>query len=440
MPESLLVWNALIAGFAPLFTEPTCRLFSDLIAGWALCPGRHTLTRIYQIAEPDQKRSHDEYHRFFPEAAWVLSELWRQVGVTAVNRFHPTGPIPLDLDDTVFHKAGPKVDGAGWWRDAVRSTGTKVVHCFGLNLILLTLRINPPWGGEPLGLPINMRLHRKNKESLLELAMHMLTETATWFPCRHFLVSADGFFAPLAGEDFFAPQEDTAVAPNAFISRIRRDAAIFDFPKRKRRRGKGRPAKKGKRLPTPEGLAQRCRNWNRVKVNRRGHEVLRLVAEYHVLWYKVCKTRPVKLVIVRDPDGAEPDDFFFTTDVTLAPEIVIAQYSGRWSIEDTFRNTKQFLGGQDPQTWKINGPERAAAFSFMVYSLTWIWFIQAKQHKKSCWPSWPWYRSKSTPSFPDALAALRSALWRSRLLNNSEKTPLLAKNMNAIFNVLAYAA
>lgn len=440
MPEQLLVWNALIAGFAPLFTEPTGSLFVEMIAGWVLCPGRHTVTRIYQIAEPEQNRSHDEYHRFFPDAAWVLSELWRLLAVTAVNIFYPDGRIPVDIDDTVFHKTGPRVDGAGWWRDAVRSTKTKVVHCFGLNLIVLTLRVNPPWGGEPLGLPVNMRLHRKKEESLLQLAMQMLKETATWFPGRHFLVSADGFFAPMAGDDFFAPEDDTAPAKHVFISRIRCDAALFDFPKKKLIRGKGRPAKKGKRLPTPAALAKRCLKWKQVKVNMRGRKVLRLVAEYNVLWYHVCETRPVKLFIVRDPDGIEDDDFFFTTDVALAPEVVIAQYSGRWSIEDTFRNTKQFLGGQDPQTWKINGPERAAAFSFIAYSLTWLWFIKAKKYKKSCWPSLPWYRSKSTPSFQDALAALRSVLWRSRLLNNSEKTPLLPKNMNAIFSVLAYAA
>jgi len=440
MPETILVWNALVAGFAPLFTEPTFRLFAEMIAGWVLCPGRHTVTRIYRIAEPEYNRSHDEYHRFFPDAAWVLSELWRHFAVTAVPIFHPTGRIPVDIDDTVFHKTGPQVDGAGWWRDAVRSTGTKVVHCFGLNLILLTLRVNPPWGGEPLGLPVNMRLHRKQAASLLELAMQMLTETALWFPGRNFLVSADGFFAPLAGEDFFAPPVDAVAIKNVLISRIRRDAALFDFPKKKVKRGRGRPAMKGKRLLTPNELAPQCRKWKRVKVNMRGRKVLRLVAEYNVLWYHVCKTRPVKLVITRDPDGIEPDDFFFTTDVALAPEVVIAQYSGRWSIEDTFRNTKQFMGGQDPQTWKINGPERAAAFAFIVYSLTWTWFIQAKKYKKSCWPSLPWYRSKSTPSFQDALAGLRSVLWRSRLLYNSENTPLFAKNMNAIFNVLAYAA
>lgn len=440
MPENILVWNAIIAGFAPLFTEPTCRLFTEMIAGWVLCPGRHTVTRIYQISEPEYKRSHDEYHRFFPDAVWVLSKLWRHVAVTAVHIFHSVGLIPVDIDDTVFHKTGHKVDGAGWWRDAVRSTKTKVVHCFGLNLIILTLRVNPPWGGEPLGLPINMRLHRKKKESLLDLARQMLDETATWFPGRNFLVCADGFFASLAGDKFFDPNDDATAAKNVFISRIRRDAALFDSPPRKLIRSKGRPAKKGNRLQTPEKLAERGRKWKQVKINMRGREVLRLVAEHNVLWYHVCKTRPVKIVITRDPDGIEPDDFFFTTDVELAPEVVIAQYSGRWSIEDTFRNTKQFVGGQDPQTWKINGPERAAAFSFIVYSLTWIWFIQAKKFKKTCWPSLPWYRSKSIPSFQDALAALRSVLWRSRLLNKSEKTPLFAKNMNAIFNVLAYAA
>jgi hypothetical protein len=102
MPESILVWNSLIAGFAPLFTAPTFRLFVEMMNGWVLCPGRHTVTRIYQIAEPEFKRSHDEYHRFFPDAAWVLPKLWRHVAVTAVTLFRPTGLIPVDIDDTVF--------------------------------------------------------------------------------------------------------------------------------------------------------------------------------------------------------------------------------------------------------------------------------------------------------------------------------------------------
>jgi hypothetical protein len=65
-----------------------------------------------------------------------------------------------------------------------------------------------------------------------------------------------------------------------------------------------------------------------------------------VLWYAVCPDRPVLLVIVRDPDGVERDDFFFTTDLVMTPAQVVNPYAGRWSTEDTFRNAKQFLGGQ----------------------------------------------------------------------------------------------
>jgi hypothetical protein len=66
------------------------------------------------------------------------------------------------------------------------------------------------------------------------------------------------------------------------------------------------------------------------------------------LWYAVCSDRPLLLVVVRDPDGKQPDDFFFSTSLAMLPGVVAAGYAGRWSIEDTNRNVKQFLGGEDP--------------------------------------------------------------------------------------------
>jgi hypothetical protein len=45
--------------------------------------------------------------------------------------------------------------------------------------------------------------------------------------------------------------------------------------------------------------------------------------------------------------------------------------TGRWSIEDTFKNTKQSLGSEEPQTWKGQWPERAAVISLWLYSVVW---------------------------------------------------------------------
>jgi hypothetical protein len=77
------------------------------------------------------------------------------------------------------------------------------------------------------------------------------------------------------------------------------------------------------------------------------------------------------LVIVRDPNGFCPDDFFVIDDVEATNAEVVARYSGRWTIEMTFREVKQCLGGEDPQSWKHESPERATNFSLWLYSSIW---------------------------------------------------------------------
>jgi len=154
-------WQALLAAFMPVFNAPMSGIFLKVAGAWVACPGRRTITRLYALAEPSGERAHDAYHRFFREADWQGRGLWKILATLLVAAFHRAGVIPLDLDDTLYHKSGRKVAGAGWWRDAVRSTGTRVVHGFGLNILVLTLRVEPPWGGEPLGLPVNLRIHQK---------------------------------------------------------------------------------------------------------------------------------------------------------------------------------------------------------------------------------------------------------------------------------------
>lgn len=428
MPDA--VWAVLLAAFAPVFTEPSFTLFSNIATAWALCPGRRAITRIYLLAEPSRERAHDAYHRFFREGAWDMDALWELLARFLVSRFYPQGAIPLDLDDTLFHKSGRKVEGAAWWRDAVASTGSKVVHALGMNLVVLTLRIRPPWGGEPLGLPVLVRLHTKGGPGLMDIAEEMVRLFASWFPDRDTRVTADGFYSPLAGRK----------PPRSHLkSRMRRDAALYKLVPPRLKGQRGRPRKHGERLPTPEQLALHTRSWQPVDVEERGKIRKRLVTTFVVLWYGVCPDDPVRLVICRDPDSKEPDDFFFSTDVSDAPETVVSDYAGRWSIEDTFKNTKQYLGGQDPQLRTDIGPQRAAAFSFWLYSVIWVWYLQTYGTKRS-WNPLPWYPAKRTPSFIDALASLRGVLWRQRVFSNSENQSLPSKIINSLIDTLAHAA
>ena len=402
--STISTWTDIINQFFVIFTVPGAKIFVWLIEGWILCTVRRTITGILPFADPAYEHAHDAYHRFFPDACWKMAGLWRILTRLLIAMFCRTGIITLALDDTLFHHSGKKVNGAGYWRDAVRSTKTKNISAWGLNLVVLTLQIQPPWGGEPLGLPINMRLHRKNQASLNDLAQEMINEVIPWFPERRFRVVGDGFYAPLAGRD---------LPHTTIISRIQRNAEIYDLPVKPKRKGRGAPRKKGKRLLSPEKMAPYVRDWKKVKVRERGKIKTRLVYTRKVLWYRVWH-KPILLVISRDPQGKEKDDFFFTTDVTMTPAEVIGCFADRWSIEDTFKNTKQFLGGQQPQTWKRQGPERAAALSLWLYSVVWMWYLKQKANKRYFMVQ-PWNPLKCRPSFADAIACLRRELWRERI-------------------------
>ncbi|MHB8187747.1 MAG: transposase [Dermatophilaceae bacterium] len=288
--------------------------------------------------------------------------------------------MSLDCDDTLFHKrilgrfawpplraqvhfrvSGHKVAGAGTFRDAVRSTGQRVVYALGLNLVVVTLRITPPWGSMPIAIAVNARLHKKNDPiTTVEHAAQMLRELASWLPdrqlhlCadRQLHLCADGAYASLAG---------AALPRTHLTSRMRRDAALYEAaPPRTGKRG--RPRLKGQRLPTPPKIAAqaRPRDWRKATIDMRGRTLERLVLTRDVLWYGVNPKELARLVIVRDPNSIEPDDFFVTTDLTASGADTASRYPGRWSIEVCLRDTKQDLGGENPQSWKRQGPERAA--------------------------------------------------------------------------------
>jgi hypothetical protein len=399
------------------------------MTGWILCTVRRTITGILPFADPVCLRAHDAYHRFFPDSRWDINTLWQTSTVMLVNIFYHTGTITLALDDTVFHHCGRKISGAGYWRDPIRSTRKNIVYAWGLNLVVLTLQIRPPWGGEPIGLPINMRLHRKGGPTLIELAEQMISQVSQWLPKRTFQVVADGFYASLAG---------TEIPNTHLISRIQRNAKIFDLPPKRPKKTRGRPRKKGKRLANPQKMASYVHNWKSVKFCQRGKTVKRLVYTRQVIWYWVSH-KPILLLISRDPAGKERDDFLFTTDLTMTATNVLECYGDRWAIEDTFKNTKQFLGGQQPQTYKGQGPERAAALSLCLYSMVWFWYLRQKSAVRYFFVQ-PWHREKTTPSFADALCCLRRELWAERIKYMFGDSSVHDKKLEFLLEALASAA
>jgi hypothetical protein len=398
------------------------------------CPGRRFVPTILQFGDPEEIHAHDAYHRWFRAGAWTVTALFQVLATIVVGLLGHPNVLWLVGDDTVHKKTGRKVEGAKSCRDAVRSTAKKVVYVWGLQIVLLCLEVIPPWGGEPLALPINMRLYRKRPskklgKTVLDLMRDMLLEIMDWFPERTIFLVADGFYASLAGR-----------IPSGIhiVSRIRGDAAIYRKPRKKVPGQRGRPRTRGERLPSPAEIANKATDWKKIETFEKGKKRFRMVIIRHVVWHKVLPGKYIRLIISRAPEGTEKDDCFFTTDLQLDAALLISAYANRWCIEDTFRNGKQFLGIEQPQSWKGAGPEKVAAMGYAIYSLIWSWFIKSGNHR--AFPKRPWYQTKTNPSFQDALAGIRHQLWTSRIPESVPDAPEFHKFSTIMINSLSRAA
>jgi hypothetical protein len=413
------------------FSAPGFALFSRLLTGWVLAPGRRTIAAMFIAGDPQGIRSLDAYHRFVRCGRWSIDALWRPLVLFMVGALAKDGPVVVVIDDTLFKKSGRKVEGTGIFRDTARSSIFRAVYARGLSVVIATLEVRPPWGGCPIALPISVRLHKKGGPTTVELATEIMCQLASWLPERSFALRVDAAYASLIGR---------GLPRTSVTARLRRDARLFEGPPQPTGK-RGRPRVRGARLESPDAMSKRLANsdFDLVEYNCRGKTVAALVWSTRALWYKVDSRRLVTVLIARDPAGVLADAFFVSDDEDATDAEILAAYAGRWAIEVTNREVKQCLGAEDPQCWKYQGPERAAHLSLWLYSAIWTWYIGTFGTEVT-WTPRPWYRQKATPSFLDALAALRRTLWAERIMPLSLFRRAHDKIIDAMLDVLANAA
>lgn len=221
----------------------------------------------------------------------------------------------------------------------------------------------------------------------------------------------------------YAKRQVVRVLPQGvnLVSRIRRDAAIYQLPPTRKAKGKRGPnPKKGKRLPTPQKIAKYRKNgWKEITVQKQGYPVKRLVLGMTCLWYHVCGAVSIRMVIVRDPSGKEEDDFFFCTDATVPDEQIVQRYYDRWGVEECILEAKQFMGFESTYGWCSKTVNRQAPLAMILVSLVKAWYAKCATDEPSLLPEpVPWYEHKRHPSFLDMVSALRKVLWHHRISPN----------------------
>jgi hypothetical protein len=196
------------------------------------------------------------------------------------------------------------------------------------------------------------------------------------------------------------------------ISRLRLDAALWARPGRRRPGQRGRPRRRGQRLPSLKAMATVRKRWDPLPITIYGRRVSPLIFTATALWYGALRDQAVRIVVVRDPAGRRKDEAFFCTGLTVSPVCILESYARRWTLEVAFHDQKQFLGFEDPQNQTEQAVARTAPLAGLVYDLVLLWYAaRVQQDDAGGWATRPWYRSKTAPSFPDMLTAVRQQAW-----------------------------
>jgi hypothetical protein len=348
---------------------------------------------------------------------WNLDSLGRVVFTLAL-RFLPEGVAVLfAADDTLGRKTGRHIWGAGMHHDPLRSTPVRPVFSFGHSWVVLSIIIPLPFVKHRLfAIPILFRLYRKKAKkrppgrpkgerkstgdatpdeyrTRPQLAVEMLEIVAEWLDGRRFRVVGDS--------EYSGKSVSRELPENAdLVGRMPMNAALYAEPPAWTPGRPGRPRKKGERLPNPAELAKsRKVSWTEKRVEIYGRKVRVRFKTVKALWYNSAGTRLLNIVVVRDPSGRRRDDCFFTTDLSMKPTEIIETVAKRWALEVTFRDAKQSLGFEEPQ-------------SRTRKALTVLWYAEHGEALRAKWfVKRPWYRKKRGPSFADMLATLRQASW-----------------------------
>jgi len=416
---------ALLQDFTAVFTTPTFTTFVQIVTGWVFSQRRLFITEIIFSGGNVGNGHWSRFHRFFSHAAWDLDAFALKLAKLVVSIIAPGATFLWAVDDTLCRRRGLTLYGAGMHHDPLISSRAKPLVSWGHDwVVLCILIVNPFWApGKVFALPVAARLYR-NRQGLTkgkkgkakakkpkadpdhrtrpQLAVELIKLAASWFPNDTIIVTGDSAYG---GKSVLSHLPKNV----HHISHVHPKGALYEQPLRPEpgAKSKGRPRKKGARLPGMAAWAEDSNQpWTELKFHQFGLHATLAVKTRQALYYKSGGDRPLTIVLVRDLKGGRPDQMFYCTNLEWDARKVLSTYACRWAIECTFENCKQLMGLGEQANRVAKAVGRTAPMAFFVYSLVVVWFHRAG-HKSVRFPFRPWYRHKREPSFADMLTTLR---------------------------------
>jgi DDE superfamily endonuclease len=412
--------------FSVLFSKPSWKKALTLLLGTLVCTGKRTVCSALRAMGLCNEAGFSKFHHLLNRTQWSSLRAAKILLFMLLPLIQGL-PTVLFIDETLERRKGKKIKAKGYYRDAVRSSKSQLVKASGLKWLTMTLSVRLPFMPRALALPFLSILeyskkhdeqHNRRHKTTLDWASQMVFQVRRWLgKQKPLILVGDGGFA--AGQLAL----DCIRCGVALVSRLKMNAALFDFPPEKMPNKRGRRPSKGARLMKfKQMLSLKNLPWKEVEII--GYNGIKHLVRYvsnTCMWGADGSTPiPIRWVLVVDPTGKMDPLPLMSTDPLMAPEQMIELYIDRWSIEVMFEETREHLGVETQRQWSDKAIARCTPVLMGLYSLVCLMGNRLGQEELLKVEQTAWYQ-KEHATFSDMLRAVRMAIWQGNLIPGKAK-------------------
>jgi hypothetical protein len=326
--------------------------------------------------------------------------------------------IRIVLDDTPTKRYGRKIEGAGYHYNPIPGK-TNATKCYGHRWVVAALVVTHPLFGE-VSFPIDAALYLRQKEiakleakynrkfkKKTELVVEIVKRLVSKFKEfeKTIEIIIDGGYAR---ETVLVPlgKLDNVIT----ITRLRRDAAVFDLPPQPTGQ-RGRPRVKGGQIDL-KSMVESEEDWEMIECQLYGQMQTKRVKSF-VAVSKLTKWKPVRVVIIKEDEGTWVP--LMCTDISRTATEIWESYGVRFGIEEMFKDLKEIWGWGKQEVRLLERNEAATAMNLSLFSMTELatWDrSQAELVDRSCSP---WDDKDRRPSHSDRRNFLRREIMANEL-------------------------
>jgi hypothetical protein len=415
-----------------------------VVAGMLLAGGRRTASRWFECA--GVKDDWDRFYDLLAALGRATSSLMLPLAIHIVRHFDPgpSGRWKLALDDSPTPRYGRHVEGANVHHNPTPGPANQT-WLYGHNWVCLAfLLTHSLWG--VLALPVLSKLYVRREDVAklhakrgkwkfqtkhalaLELVREVVCTLRALGSRAGWILVMDGAYA---AKTLLRPLLADGVQ---IISRLRRDAQLYDLPSPSQGR-RGRPRIYGARRIHLAKRAAHSGGWQTITYLCRGVEITRRCKTF------LATTRltggVVRVVLLEHQRGNWAA--YFCTDTALDAQTVLEIGAARWAIEETFHDVKEVWGAGQQQVRNVWSNIGCWHLNTWLYSLV----------ELTCWDRPPaelvdrgersWDNPDRRPSHADRRRRIRREMLEKQFLAHLPPRLKDTKFLNQLNQLLALA-